>query len=103
MAYVDSSSTRAEVLAALDDNASWLADQDLAKAKLYHTAGIVWLQHWALDESETGPSRVRFDELNKSIRANVDAAARFIGTMPSTAIPSAAGNVVRLSVRNFRR
>ena len=89
MSYVNSSSTRAEVQAALDDNASWLAEQSVEKARLYHTAGQVWLQHYAFDESETGPSRTRFDEINKVIKANVDAAASFIGWMTSTEIPAA--------------
>lgn len=101
MAYVDSNSTRAEVQAALADNASWLVDQDLEKAKAYVVAATVWLNKFAFDRSETGPSKIQFDSLNKEIAAQRREAQQFVQSMQA-ALPSP-GSVVRLSVRDFRR
>lgn len=103
MAYVDSSSTREEVRAALADNASWAADQSLAKACNYHVAASVWLSSWAFDESLTGPSKMRYDELNKQIGANAARALSFINSQAPSQSSSTFGNVVRVSVEDFRR
>lgn len=103
MAYVDSDSTQSEVRNALADNASWAADQSLSKAKAYHVAAMVWLSSWAFDESLTGPSKMRFDELNKQIGAMAAKALSFITSQAPAASSSTFGNVVRVSVEDFRR
>jgi hypothetical protein len=48
MGSVSSTSTDAQVRAALDDNASFQEDESLAKAKAYLTAIRVWRQRLAL-------------------------------------------------------
>jgi hypothetical protein len=103
MAYVDSSSTQTQVRNALADNASWAADQSLEKARNYHVAATVWLSVWAFDESLTGPSKMRFDELNKQIGANAAKALSFINSQAPAQSSSTFGNVVRVSVEDFRR
>lgn len=103
MAYVDSNSSRDQVRAALADNASWLAEQSLAKAQAYAVAATVWLDCWAFDESLTGPSKMRFDELNRGIAQRLAKAEAFIRTQQASTSSTGTGGVVSLSVEDFRR
>lgn len=86
MATVDSTSTRAEVQAAMADNASYAEDNSVAKARAYITACNVWLVMFAFDESQQGNSgtRMRMDGLNRSIRANMEKAERWVANQPGT-------------------
>lgn len=86
MATVDSTSSRSEVQAAMADNASYSEDNSVAKARAYVTACNVWLVMYAFDESQQGNSgtRMRMDSLNRSIRAGMEKAERWIANQPAS-------------------
>ncbi len=96
MPYVDSTSTWAEVKAALADNAAWAVDRSVGMAKNYAVALRVYLDVWAFDRSKTGPSEQERTSLNRGLEARLQQVEQF-------AVASAQGSsFTRLSVRNFR-
>lgn len=54
MSTIDSSSTYAEVEAALADNASWFEDQSAIKAGAYVTAATEWLRQTPVRAGHAG-------------------------------------------------
>ncbi len=103
MAYVDSTSTRAEVQAALVDNASWQVDQSLEKARNYAVAAGVWMMKFAFDRTVGGPAELEMVKANAAIQKLGEQAAAFVTSQSSVSIPAGAGGIVRCSVENFRR
>ena len=75
MATVDSTSTDAEVKAAYDDNASYLEDRSVAKARAFVTAGRILLRRLFSKQSDEGASVESRVEL---IRAEIQDAAQFL-------------------------
>lgn len=98
MAVVDSNSTYEQVREALADNASWIVDWDVTKARNYVVAADVWLSVWAFDKSITGPSEMDMQKLNEGIEKRRKDALDYLRGQ------AAAGKneVVRLGVRDFR-
>jgi len=100
MPYVDSNSTYTEVRNAMLDNANWLVEGDLTKAKLFANAARVWQLGWAFDRSKTGPSEQELAQLNRLTDDFLKQAEAFVAANATTGPTSA--NATRLSVSNFR-
>lgn len=96
MSYVDSTSTYAEVRAALADNAPWVVENNVAMAKLYAVAAQVYLDVWAFDKSVAGPSEQERASLNKSINGRLQAAQQFV------AASRGGSTYTRFSIEDFR-
>jgi hypothetical protein len=71
------SSTRAQVQAAYDDNASYAEDADAAKARGFLTAARILLRRLA-GEIANGIDRVRLDENLRQIRAEITDCQRWL-------------------------
>lgn len=96
MAFVDSNSSRADVLAALADNAAWSALRSVPMAQAYVVAATVWLDIHAFDKSVKGPSELDDTQRNKGIENRRAEAQRFISNA------GRGSEVIRFSVSNFR-
>ena len=84
MSTLDSSSSRDDVLNAIADNASYEEDSSVAKAKSYLTALLIWKNRWAFDESFLGPSKMRFDQINRTLVDDIAQVRSWIAAQPST-------------------
>lgn len=99
MPYVDSTSTRSEVLAALTDNSAWMVESSIDMAKAYVVAANVWLIKFAFDRSKTGPSEQDLTSLNRMTRDGMKQAQDFVN---ATLASQNCGGPTYLSIANFR-
>ncbi len=99
MASVDSTSTRAQVRAAMADNMSYGEDNSLSKAYAFVTACGVWLVNFAFDKSRNAQSEMWFNP--ERTQQLMQRAESWIASQPARR-PATTGNVVSLSVENFR-
>ena len=82
------------------DNASYAEDNSLAKANAFVTACTIWLTSFAFVESKDLHSSMT---MSPTLVMNLrDEARKWIASQPAAVRPVAGGNVVSLSVRNFR-
>jgi hypothetical protein len=64
MATITSASTRAQVLDAIADNASYSEDGSVSKCRAYITALRVFLRRWAFEETRSGGHYLRYNTAN---------------------------------------
>lgn len=100
MPYVDSSSSYEEVRAAMLDNANWLVEGSLTKAKLFANAARVWQLGWATDRSKLGPSEQDLMSLNKLANDFLNRAESFVAANATSGPTNS--RATKLSIRNFR-
>ena len=92
MSTLTSSSTLADVQAAYDDNASYLEDNSVTKARAFVTACIFLMRRKA-ERSRHGPAEHEFDI--ESLRLQLKEARRWLG-MNDTARTGPASTLVDL-------
>ena len=104
MSTIDSSSTAAQVRAAMADNASYEEDGSVSKCKAYITACRVWLTNFAFDESEVGQggSRQRLDKINEGIREGLEDARNWLADQPATDVTLATAGYSKIDLSGGR-
>ena len=81
------------------DNAGYAEDNSLPEALAFQTACTVWLTCWAFGSSRNGQSEMEMPP--QLVQAQLDAVRIWIAGQPAPR-PKTAGNVVGISVRDFR-
>lgn len=87
---------------AVADNASFEEDGSVQKARAYVTALLVWKNRWAFDESELGPSRMRFDQITRTLPADLAYARSWIASQPATSATTAYAGYSKVSLAGGR-
>lgn len=99
MATVDSSSTDAEVIAAIEDNASYREDDSETKCRAFVTACRVYLRRNLVVQGTADGLSIQINP--QFVRDELQSAQKWLDSINSGNL-SATGRVRHYSVQNFR-